>query len=67
MPEFPAPLLVGPRTAPRVRALLDEMADLFTQLGVDPSVVSPCEVTCLRKSPGRVIAIPLVTPGRAWP
>lgn len=64
MPDFPEPLLVGSRSEPRICALLDEMAALFAEHGVDGTLVRPIEVTCMRKSPGRAIAIP---PRSTWP
>lgn len=58
------PIAVGPRNDPEIAALITEMRDEFVSQGVDLSVVTPEEVTEMRKAPGRPLAIP---PRAYWP
>lgn len=58
------PIAVGPRNSPEIAALVTEMRDEFVSRGVDLSVVTPEEVTEMRKAPGRPLAIP---PRAYWP
>lgn len=60
----PEPIIVGDPKNPEVAALLAEMDDLFTSMGIPREYVSAREVTELPEAPGRPSAIP---PRPYWP